>query len=98
MKDHKKVEECQRTMTVVGIFDVGVPSVEKDIIYMSLAEAQSLFGLDGQVTEIVVSLEQIGQEPAENKLLARRKGVAATHLAETPGIIPQLSPLVSATK
>ena len=53
----------QRTVTVVGIYDVGVPSVEKTTVYMSLAEAQSLFGLDGQVTEIVISLEQIGQEP-----------------------------------
>ncbi len=54
----------QRTMTVVGIYGVGVPSVEKAMIYMSLAEAQSLFGLNGQVTEIVVSLKQIGQEAA----------------------------------
>ncbi|MBN1304514.1 MAG: ABC transporter permease [Anaerolineales bacterium] len=53
----------QRTMIVVGIYDVGVPTVEKGMIYLSLAEAQSLFGLDGQVTEIVVSLKQIGQEP-----------------------------------
>ncbi len=53
----------QRTMTIVGIYDVGVPSVEKTTIYMSLAEAQQLFGLDGQVTEIVISLKQIGQEP-----------------------------------
>jgi len=52
----------QRTMSVVGIFDVGVPTVEKNTIYMSLAEAQNLFGLDGQVTEVVVSLKQIGQE------------------------------------
>ena len=52
----------QRTMTVVGIYDVGVPSVEKTTIYMSLLEAQQLFGLDGQVTEVVISLEQIGQE------------------------------------
>ena len=52
----------QRTMTVIGIYDVGVPSVEKGTIYVSLAEAQSLFGLDGQVTEIVVSLKQIGLE------------------------------------
>lgn len=52
----------QRTMTIVGIYDVGVPSVEKNTIYMSLGEAQQLFGLDGQVTEIVVSLKQIGQE------------------------------------
>ena len=53
----------QRTMTVVGIYDVGVPSVEKTTIYMSLGEAQQLFGLDGQVTEVVISLKQIGQEP-----------------------------------
>ena len=53
----------QRSMTVIGIYDVGVPSVEKGTIYVSLAEAQSLFGLDGQVTEIVVSLKQIGLEP-----------------------------------
>jgi len=53
----------QRTMTVVGIYDVGVPSVEKSMIYISLNEAQGLFGLDGQVTEVVVSLKQIGLEP-----------------------------------
>jgi len=53
----------QRTMTIVGIYDVGVPSVEKATIYMSLKEAQDLFGLDGQVTEVVISLKQIGQEP-----------------------------------
>ena len=53
----------QRTMTVAGIFDVGVPTVEKDTIYMSLAEAQNLFELNGEVTEVVVSLKQIGQEP-----------------------------------
>ena len=54
----------QRTMMVVGIYDVGVPSVEKNTIYVSLAEAQQLFGLDGQVTEVVISLKQIGQEAA----------------------------------
>ena len=53
----------QRTMTIVGIYDVGVPSVEKTTVYMSLKEAQDLFGLDGQVTEVVISLKQIGQEP-----------------------------------
>lgn len=65
----------QRTMTVIGIFDVGVPSVEKATIYVSLAEAQNLFGLDGQVTEVVVSLKQIGLEP----------GVMAAINASAPG-------------
>lgn len=59
----------QRTMTVIGIYDVGVPSVEKTTIYISLAEAQSLFGLEGQVTEIVISLQQIGQEPGVIKAI-----------------------------
>jgi len=58
----KNEQTRQRTMTIVGIYDVGVPSVEKTTIYMSLGEAQRLFGLDGQVTEIVISLKQIGQE------------------------------------
>jgi len=60
----KNEQSRQRTMTVIGIYDVGVPTVEKAMIYMSLAEAQSLFGLNGQVTEIVISLKEIGQEPA----------------------------------
>ncbi|MBI5842468.1 MAG: ABC transporter permease [Chloroflexi bacterium] len=59
----------QRTMTIVGIYDVGVPSVEKTTIYMSLKEAQGLFGLDGQVTEVVISLKQIGQEPGVMNLI-----------------------------
>lgn len=53
----------QRTMTVVGIYDVGMPDIEKATIYVSLAEAQGLYDLGGQSTEVVISLEQLGQEP-----------------------------------
>ncbi len=53
-----------RTMTVAGIFDIGMPDIEKRTIYISLGEAQDLYGLSGQVTEIVLFLKQIGQEPA----------------------------------
>ena len=53
-----------RTMTVAGIYDVGMPDIEKGTVYMSLAEAQDLYGLSGQSTEVVVALKQIGQEPA----------------------------------
>ena len=58
----KHEQTRQRTMTVVGIYDVGVPSIEKDTIYMSINEAQQLLDLNGQVTEVVVNLDQIGQE------------------------------------
>jgi ABC-type lipoprotein release transport system permease subunit len=54
----------QRTMTVAGIYDVGMTSIEKKTVYMSLGEAQSLYGLSGRVTEVVVNLENLGQEEA----------------------------------
>ena len=54
----------QRTMTVGGIYDIGVPTIEKQTVYISLAEAQSLYDLPNQSTEIVITLKQLGQEPA----------------------------------
>lgn len=54
----------QRTMTVIGIYDVGMPDIEKRSVYISLAEAQDLYGLTGQSTEVMISLKQLGQEPA----------------------------------
>ena len=52
----------QRTMTVIGIYDIGLPSFEKGAVYISLAEAQSLFNLRGQSTEVQVTLDQVGSE------------------------------------
>jgi ABC-type lipoprotein release transport system permease subunit len=52
----------QRTMTVVGIYDLGMPTLEKNSIYISLAEAQALFDLRGQSTEVQVNLKNLGQE------------------------------------
>jgi ABC-type lipoprotein release transport system permease subunit len=53
----------QRTMTVIGIFDLGMPDIEKQTVYISLSEAQSLYDLTGP-TEIAVFLKRIGQENA----------------------------------
>ncbi len=52
----------QRSMTVIGIYDLGLSSEEKKTVYLSLAEAQNLYGLPGQATEIVLNLKKIGQE------------------------------------
>ena len=54
----------RRTMTVVGIYDLGMEAVEKRMVYVSLLEAQTLFDLRNQATGIAVYLERIGQEPA----------------------------------
>ena len=52
----------QRTMTVIGIYDVGLPTAEKGTVYISLGEAQSLFNLPDQSTEVQITLEKIGTE------------------------------------
>jgi ABC-type lipoprotein release transport system permease subunit len=65
----------RRTMTVIGIFDLGIPEVEKGMVYVSLAEAQALFDLRDQAIEVDVALQRMGQEEA----------VAAALRAELPG-------------
>ena len=54
----------QRTMTVIGIYDIGIPSMEKGAAYISLAEAQSLINLNGQSTEVQITLKKVGTEAA----------------------------------
>jgi ABC-type lipoprotein release transport system permease subunit len=53
----------RRTMTIAGIYDLGIPELEKSMVYVSLLEAQTLFDLRDQATEVAVHLEQVGQEP-----------------------------------
>jgi putative ABC transport system permease protein len=60
----------QRTMNVVGIYDIGMPSLEKTMAYISLAEAQTLFGLPNQSTEIEVNLKDVGKEASVVNALA----------------------------
>jgi len=52
----------RRTMTVTGIYDLGMPDIEKRTIYVSLGEAQDLYGLTGQSTEVAIALKKLGQE------------------------------------
>jgi putative ABC transport system permease protein len=54
----------QRTMTVAGIYDLGMPDIEKRTVYISLGEAQTLYDLAGESTEVAIVLKQLGQEPA----------------------------------
>jgi ABC-type lipoprotein release transport system permease subunit len=51
----------QRTMTVVGIFDLGLTDMEKQNVYISLGEAQALYEVTSS-TEVAVFLESLGQE------------------------------------
>ncbi|MBE0695691.1 MAG: ABC transporter permease [Anaerolineaceae bacterium] len=59
----------KRTMTVVGIYSLGMGEIEKRSIYISLAEAQDLYGLSGQSTEVVITLKRLGEESSVVKAL-----------------------------
>jgi ABC-type lipoprotein release transport system permease subunit len=52
----------RRTMTVVGIYNLGMPEIEKRNLYISINEAKSLYGLTGTSTEVVVFLKKLGEE------------------------------------
>ncbi len=51
-----------RTMTVIGIYAVGSVDTEKKNLFMSLSEAQTLYDMAGQVTEVTVALDSVGNE------------------------------------
>ena len=51
----------QRTMTIVGIYDLGLADMEKQDVYISLGEAQSLYEVKGS-TEVAIFLGKLGQE------------------------------------
>jgi len=77
-----------RTMTVVGIYDIGMADIEKRTVYLSLAEAQDLYGLTGQATEVVVALKQIGQEPTVIKAI--QPGLPGFEMASWQTNYPEL--------
>ena len=52
----------QRSMTVVGIYSLGMDSAERGTVFINLSTAQTLYNLREQETEVVVSLEKVGQE------------------------------------
>jgi ABC-type lipoprotein release transport system permease subunit len=54
----------QRTMTIVGVYDLGMAEAEKGAVFITLPEAQFLYNLRDQVTEVTIVLQQVGQEGA----------------------------------
>jgi len=54
----------QRSMTIVGIYDLGMEEAERSAVFITLAEAQALYNLRGQVTEVAITLQNVGEEDA----------------------------------
>jgi len=54
----------QHNFNVVGIYDLHTPDAEKGTVFIPLADAQTLYNLRDQVTEVPIFLKQIGAEAA----------------------------------
>jgi ABC-type lipoprotein release transport system permease subunit len=60
----KRGQMRQRTMTVIGIYDLGMREAEEGAVFMSLPEAQTLYNLRREATEVAVTLHDMNQEQA----------------------------------
>ena len=54
----------QHSMTIVGVYDLGLAEAEKRMVFITLPEAQTLYNLRDQATDVSISLEGVGQEAA----------------------------------
>jgi putative ABC transport system permease protein len=52
----------RHTMTIVGIYDLHTPEVEKGTVFIPLVDGQTLYNLRGQATEVAIFLQQVGTE------------------------------------
>jgi ABC-type lipoprotein release transport system permease subunit len=60
----RRLDESMRrsAMTVVGIYSLGTPEAEKVTVLINLPQAQTLYNLRNQETEVAISLAKVGQE------------------------------------
>jgi putative ABC transport system permease protein len=82
-----------RSMTVAGIYDLGMPDIEKRTIYISLGEAQNLYNLTGQSTEVAIVLKQLGQEAIVIK--AMKPGLPGYEIESFEANYPELQAALS---
>ena len=85
-------EMRQRTMTIVGIYDINLASLERQGVYISLSEAQHLYDLDNNITEVILYTAVTGKEdPIVEALGASLSGYEITTWKTA---IPELSSTV----
>lgn len=85
-------EMSKRTMTVIGIYDINLASLERQVVYISLNAAQDIYGLGDNITEVILFTEVTGKEnPIVEGLNASLSGYEITTWKTA---IPELSSTV----
>jgi putative ABC transport system permease protein len=78
----------QRTMTIVGIYDLGMADIEKQTVYISLGEAQLLYELSAP-TEVAIFLQHIGLE--NNVIASLKSGLSGYEIESFQANYPDLA-------
>ena len=82
-------EMSKRTMTVIGIYDINLASLERQVVYISLNAAQNIYDLGENITEVIIFTEVTGKEaPIVETLNASLTGYEITTWKTS---IPELS-------
>jgi ABC-type lipoprotein release transport system permease subunit len=85
-------EMRKRTITIIGIYDINLPLLERQGLYISLREAQTLYDLGDSVTEVILFTEVTGKEaPIVDVLNSSLQGYEITTWRTA---IPELSSTV----
>jgi len=87
---HKEMR--QRTMTIVGIYDLGLADMEKQTVYISLGAAKSLYELN-EPTEIAIFLQHLGQE--EEVITGLKSGLPGYEIESFQANYPDLASAIS---
>lgn len=73
----------EATMSVGGIFELGVASVDNRTAYISIRAAKVLFDLAEGISRIEIKLDDLQKAPQAAKLIAASTGLDATPWTET---------------
>ncbi|MCP4139025.1 MAG: ABC transporter permease [Chloroflexi bacterium] len=85
-------EMRKRTMTIIGIYDVNLASLERQGLYISLSEAQHLYDLGDNITEVILYTEVTGKE--ESTVEALNATLPDYEITTWHTAIPELSSTV----
>lgn len=84
----------QRSMTIVGIYSLGMEEAERGSVFITLEEAQTLYNLRGQVTEVAITLANVGQE---NQIIADlQKALPGYEIDSWQTLRPEITQTLSA--
>lgn len=84
----------QRSMTIVGIYSLGMEEAERASVFITLAEAQTLYNLRGQVTEVAITLANVGQE--EQVIADLQKSLPGYEIDSWQTLRPEITQTLSA--